>query len=116
MTHIYLREVGKTVARALLAAGCVAARRNEPFRLPSSWASPEYMNRRKSISFPVILKAIVSLSLDMLQLSGYLNGVTSIVGCEASGIALPAWRALESEILPDTRHSRCHSQGLVYDL
>ena len=86
-------EVGKTVARALLDAGCVAVRTDEPFRLPSGWASPVYMDCRKIISFPAIRKEIVSLAVNLLQSRGCLDGVTNIVGCEASGIALAAWLA-----------------------
>ncbi len=84
-------EVDKTVARALLSAGCVKVRTDEPFRLPSGWASPVYMDCRRLISFPAIRREIVSLSLDLLTSRGCLDGIASIAGGEASGIALAAW-------------------------
>ena len=40
------------VARILFDTGCVQVRRDEPFRLPSGWASPIYMDCRKLISYP----------------------------------------------------------------
>lgn len=32
-------EISKNVARMLLDSGCVQVRKEEPFRLPSGWAS-----------------------------------------------------------------------------
>jgi orotate phosphoribosyltransferase len=84
-------EFGKTVARALLSAGCVKVRTDEPFRLPSGWASPVYMDCRRLISFPTLRSELVSISLDLLTSRGCLDGVASIVGSEASGIAWAAW-------------------------
>ena len=86
-------EVGRTVAQALLNAGCVEVHTDEPFRLPSGWASPVYMDCRKIMSFPAVRRELVSLSMDLLSSHGCLDGITSIVGCEASGIALAAWLA-----------------------
>lgn len=86
-------EVGKTVARALLSAGCVKLRTDEPFRLPSGWASPVYMDCRRLISFPAIRRELITLGLDLLTSRGCLDGVASIAGGEASGIALAAWLA-----------------------
>ena len=40
MTVTVHAETGKTVAKALLRAGCVTLKADEPFRLPSGWASP----------------------------------------------------------------------------
>jgi orotate phosphoribosyltransferase len=90
-TTISRAEVAKAVARALLSAGCVTLRTDEPFRLPSGWASPAYMDCRRINSFPAIRRELISLGLDLLKSCGCLDGVASIVGGEASGIALAAW-------------------------
>ena len=79
------------VARALLSAGCVTVRTDEPFRLPSGWASPVYMDCRRIISFPAIRRELTQRSLKLLELHGCLEGITCIAGGEASGIALAAW-------------------------
>ena len=81
------------VARSLLAADCVQVRTDEPFRLPSGWASPVYMNCRKLISFPEIRKKIVRQALSLLEERRCLQGLTAITGAEASGIAIAAWIA-----------------------
>lgn len=92
-TSISRDQVGRTIARALLDAGCMKARSDEPFRLPSGWASPVYMDCRRIISYPAIRRKVVALSLELLKSRGCLDGVTSIAGGEASGIALAAWLA-----------------------
>lgn len=84
-------QAGRTAARALLSSGCIKVRTDEPFRLPSGWASPVYMDCRRLISFPAARRRLVSLSLGLLASRGCLDGVASIAGGEASGIALAAW-------------------------
>ena len=86
-------EPGMKVANALLSAGCVKLMSDEPFRLPSGWASPVYMDCRRLISFPAVRRELVALSLALLKDHGCLDGLTSIAGCESSGIALAAWIA-----------------------
>jgi orotate phosphoribosyltransferase len=86
-------EISRSVARSLLDAGCVQFRTDEPFRLPSGWASPVYMDCRRLISFPKIRRQLVEMALTRLREDGCLDGVDSIVGAEASGIALAAWIA-----------------------
>ena len=81
------------VARALLQADCVQMRTDEPFRLPSGWASPVYLNCRKLISFPEIRKKIIRQALALLEKRQCLSGLTAIAGAEASGIAMAAWIA-----------------------
>ena len=83
----------KIVAAALLDAGCVTARTDEPFRLPSGWASPVYIDCRRLISFPAIRRDLVARAMSLLSAKGALDGVASVVGGEASGIALAAWLA-----------------------
>jgi len=93
MTVTVHAETGKTVAKALLRAGCVTLKADEPFRLPSGWASPVYMDCRRLISFPPVRRKIVSLGVELLRSRGCLAGVASIAGGETSGIALAAWFA-----------------------
>lgn len=81
------------VAQALLDAGCVTARTDEPFRLPSGWASPVYMDCRRLISFPSLRHELVERGLEVLRARGALEGVTAVAGGEASGIAMAAWVA-----------------------
>lgn len=81
------------VARSLLAAGCIEVHTDEPFRLPSGWASPVYMECRRLISFPDLRRQLVRYALDLLRERHCLDGVASIAGAEASGIALAAWIA-----------------------
>ena len=83
------------VARALFETGCVQARHqrnDEPFRLPSGWASPVYMDCRKLISYPKIRRDLIAQSLALLQERGVTN-IESVAGAETSGIALAAWFA-----------------------
>jgi orotate phosphoribosyltransferase len=83
----------REVALALLDAGCVTARTDEPFRLPSGWASPVYMDCRRVIAFPTLRQRLVATSLAVLRAQGALDDLQGIVGAEASGIALAAWMA-----------------------
>lgn len=83
----------KLVAAALLDAGCVTARTDEPFRLPSGWASPVYIDCRRLISFPSLRRDLVARAMSLLSGKGALDGIASVVGGEASGIALAAWLA-----------------------
>ena len=92
-THYTPDPNSKAVAAALLDAGCVTARTDEPFRLPSGWASPVYIDCRRLISFPALRGDIVRRAQALLSAKGALEGVASIVGGEASGIALAAWLA-----------------------
>jgi len=82
-----------TVAKALIEAGCVQFRVDEPFRLPSGWTSPVYMDCRRLISFPKLRNDLVSESLRLLRDRNCLDGIDAIVGAESSGIALAAWIA-----------------------
>ncbi|MGH8759477.1 MAG: orotate phosphoribosyltransferase, partial [Burkholderiales bacterium] len=91
--HSPATQAAKSVAAALLDAGCVTVRTDEPFRLPSGWASPVYMDCRRLISFPTLRRELVSRSLELLRARGCLDGIASIAGGEASGIALAAWMA-----------------------
>ncbi|MFT3813013.1 MAG: phosphoribosyltransferase family protein [Acidovorax sp.] len=80
-------------AAQLLDAGCVRVRADEPFRLPSGWASPVYMDCRRLISFPATRRSLVAQALERLRAAGALDGLAAVAGGEASGIALAAWIA-----------------------
>ncbi len=74
--------------------GCVhVSRRRAAFALPSGWASPVYMDCRRLISFPAIRRELVKFSIGLLRGRGALDGIESVAGAEASGIALAAWIA-----------------------
>ena len=92
-------DQAKDIASALLATGCVEVRTDEPFRLPSGWASPVYIECRRLISFPDIRRKLVRCAIDLLRQRHCLDGTTSVAGAEASGIALAAWIA-DSLALP----------------
>ena len=86
-------RVAKEVSHALLATGCIEVHTDEPFRLPSGWASPVYIECRRLISFPQIRRTLVRNALDLLRKRQGLDGISAIAGAEASGIALAAWIA-----------------------
>ncbi len=88
-----------SVSQALLDAGCVRFRSDEPFRLPSGWASPVYIDCRRLISYPALRRALVQQGLALLRDRDRLTGIDVIAGAESSGIAFAAWVA-ESLTLP----------------
>lgn len=81
----------RQAAQALLDSGCVSVRTDEPFRLPSGWASPVYMDCRRLISYPAARKALLAQGQALLRQAGALEGLASVAGGESSGIALAAW-------------------------
>ena len=88
----------QAVAARLIDAGCVTLRADEPFRLPSGWASPVYMDCRRLISFPTVRRELVARGIERLQASESLKDVASIAGGKASGIAFAAWMAEERDL------------------
>jgi len=84
---------GEAVARLLIEANCVRVMGDEPFRLPSGWASPTYMDCRRLISFPQTRQALLERALDLLRQTGALQQLAGIAGGESSGIAFAAWIA-----------------------
>lgn len=102
--------ISKQVARTLLASGCVQVRTEEPFRLPSGWASPVYMDCRRLISFPDARRELVAQGLALLEQRGCLEGVDGIAGAEASGIAFAAWMAGELDL--PLQYVRKQTRGL----
>ena len=103
-------DISKQVARTLLASGCVQVRTEEPFRLPSGWASPVYMDCRRLISFPAARRELVTQGLALLKQRGCLEGVDGIAGAEASGIAFAAWIAGELDL--PLQYVRKQTRGL----
>jgi orotate phosphoribosyltransferase len=103
-------DISKQVARTLLASGCVQVRTEEPFRLPSGWASPVYMDCRRLISFPAARRELVTQGLALLKQRGCLEGVDGIAGAEASGIAFAAWMADELDL--PLQYVRKQTRGL----
>lgn len=82
-----------SVSQALLDAGCVRFHGDEPFRLPSGWASPVYIDCRRLISYPTLRRALVQRGLQLLRDRDRLSGIDVIAGAESSGIAYAAWVA-----------------------
>ncbi|HEX2519719.1 MAG TPA: phosphoribosyltransferase family protein [Castellaniella sp.] len=105
------------VARALLEAGCVRLRAEEPFHLPSGWASPVYIDCRRLISFPDLRRQLLARALRVLDARGALDGLVAVAGGEASGIALAAWMAeafgLPLQYVRKRRTSRNQVEGVV---
>ncbi len=91
-------NMARDVARSLLSAGCIEVHTDEPFRLPSGWASPVYMECRRLISFPDIRRKLVQYALELLRRRHCLDEISSVAGAEASGIALAAWIADKLEL------------------
>src|SRR5947209_5887419 len=87
------RTAPTEVARMLLDAGCVVARRGEPFRLPSGWTTPVYMDCRRVTALPHIRRSLIQRGVELLRERACVAGVDCVVGCEASGIAIAAWVA-----------------------
>lgn len=92
-SYDFSSDTGPAIAAHLIDAGCVTVRSDEPFRLPSGWASPVYMDCRRLISFPETRRALVAAGVRRLDAGGALSGLTAVAGGESSGIALAAWIA-----------------------
>lgn len=111
------RNPAEAVARALLEAGCVSVRADEPFRLPSGWASPVYIDCRRLISFPTLRRQLMARALEVLRTAGALDDLAAVAGGEASGIALAAWMAealdLPLQYVRKRRAARSQVEGVV---
>jgi len=85
--------IPQSVSRMLLDAGCIRFRSDEPFRLPSGWTSPVYIDCRRLISYPASRRTLVRQGLELLRERERLPGIDVIAGGESSGIAFAAWIA-----------------------
>ncbi|WP_043422610.1 orotate phosphoribosyltransferase [Cupriavidus basilensis] len=103
-------DLSSSVGQALLDAGCVTFRTDEPFRLPSGWASPVYIDCRRLISFPRLRRALIQRGLALLRDRNRLAAIDAVVGAESSGIAFGAWMA-EALALP-LLYARKEAKGL----
>ncbi|SPD68573.1 Orotate phosphoribosyltransferase (plasmid) [Cupriavidus taiwanensis] len=91
--HRTMPTLQGSVGRALVEAGCVRFRGDEPFRLPSGWASPVYIDCRRLISYPALRRALVQRGVQLLRERGRLDGIDVVAGAESGGIAYAAWVA-----------------------
>jgi len=92
-THYTPDSNSKAVAAALLDAGCVTARTDEPFRLPSGWASPVYVDCRKIISYPRLRSGLMDFSSSVILSEIGYEAIDNIAGGETAGIPFAAWIA-----------------------
>ena len=67
------KQTRLVVAKSLLATGCVQVRTEEPFRLPSGWASPIYMDCRILISFPEMMRQFVQTQRESREYEAFLQ-------------------------------------------
>jgi orotate phosphoribosyltransferase len=77
---------GPTIAQLLLSTDAVSVNASTPFRLRSGWASPVYIDVRKTLSSVSARTAIVAAALDTIRDAGLAPDI--IVGAEAAGIPL----------------------------
>ena len=83
----------RQAAAWLLDAGCVEARTTDPYRLPSGWTTPVYMDGSRLISYPSIRRELMKQGVQRLLDAGALQGLSGVAGGESSGIAFAAWFA-----------------------
>lgn len=106
-------EARRVAAGLLLDAGCASVFADEPFRLPSGWASPVYMDCRRLISFPAIRRELVAMGIARLRATAALEGIAAVAGGEASGIALAAWIAEALDLPLHYVRKQAKGQGQV---
>lgn len=98
VSHFDRRSAAQRLSRALIRSGCILFRKDEPFRLPSGWASPCYVDCRRLLAFPRIREELIALAVDYLQANGLVEGLSSITGAETSGIPWAAWVAARLDL------------------
>ena len=81
-------QPGQTIARWLLATGAIGVSSTTPFRLRSGWASPVYVDIRKTLSNVQARDAIVAAALALVEDEGLLPDIDVVVGAEVSGIPI----------------------------
>jgi len=85
-------------ARMLLGIGAVHIRPQSPFRLPSGWASPVYVDCRKVISFPRERTRIIELAVEAIEREIGCHALDAVAGGETAGIPYGAWIADRLEL------------------
>lgn len=81
-------QSAQTIAQWLLATGAIGVSSNTPFRLRSGWASPVYVDMRKTLSKVQARDAIVDAALALVQQEGIVPEIDVVVGAEVSGIPI----------------------------
>lgn len=79
-------DAGLTAARILLDTGAVLFRPDRPFFFSSGWASPVYVNCRRTISYPRARDALIELSIAQIQAEVGLDELDGIAGADGGGV------------------------------
>jgi orotate phosphoribosyltransferase len=80
-----VQEIGRRAAQILLDIGAVLFRPERPFFFSSGWASPVYVDCKRSISYPLARDALMELSIRrIMNLLGY-DAIDGIAGAEGGG-------------------------------
>ncbi len=83
------------VAEALIDAGAIQIRPDDPFRLASGRLSPVYVDVRRIISFPGPRRAVIDGLVQAAQDAIGLEAFETLAGGETAGIPFAAFLALE---------------------
>lgn len=79
-------EAGRRAAQILLDIGAVLFRPQQPFFFSSGWASPVYVDCKRSISYPLARDALVELSIRrIMDVLGY-DAIDAVAGAEGGGV------------------------------
>ena len=86
-------EVARLAARALLEAGAVAFRPDEPFTFASGLLSPTYVDCRRLIGYPRVRAVLMDhLAATVMRDAGF-EAFDVVAGGETAGIPFGAWMA-----------------------
>lgn len=85
----------REIARALIETGAVLIRPDEPFTLASGRKSPVYVDCRRLISFPDVVKRVTRAFARIAEERIRLQGFEVIAGGETAGIPFAAFLAYE---------------------
>ena len=85
----------REIARALIETGAVLIRPDEPFTLASGRKSPVYVDCRRLISFPDVVKRVTRAFARIAEERIGLQGFEVIAGGETAGIPFAAFLAYE---------------------
>ncbi len=85
----------REIARALIETGAVLIRPDEPFTLASGRKSPVYVDCRRLISFPDVVKRVTRAFAQIAEERVGLQNVEVVAGGETAGIPFAAFLAYE---------------------